>query len=367
MASCASCASFLPLYAFGESGRYFVPSCFADPLARRGNRLRRHARRIGTHVSDQARRALGADVDALIEPLRHAHGAAHVEAQLVGRVALQLAGDERRQRPALLLARLHAGNRPVRLLERRQHLVHLLLVGQRACDELLFAVLVLAVRHARRLAVDADELRLEFLIGLFFGMEQRFQRPVLDRLKRANLALALHNQPQRHRLHAPGRKPAPHLVPQQRRNLVAHQAVEHAPRLLRVHKILIDVARVLERLLHGLLRDLVEGDAANLLSLFGVGSQLQREVVRNRLAFAVRVRRKIDLVGLGRRFLQLLNHLLFARRHDQLRLKGPLLQLHAELVLGQVHDVPDRGAHIESLAQIFFDRLRLGRRLDDHQ
>ena len=37
------------------------------------------------------------------------------------------------------------------------------LVGQRARDELLFAVLVLAVGHARRLAFDADELRLELL------------------------------------------------------------------------------------------------------------------------------------------------------------------------------------------------------------
>ena len=105
-------------------------------------------------------------------------------------------------------------------------------------------------------------------------MEQRFQRPVLDRLKCANLALALHNQPQRHRLHAARRKPAPHFVPQQRRNLIAHQAIEHAPRLLRVHKILIDIARMLECFLHGLLRDLVEGDAANLFSLFGVGAQV---------------------------------------------------------------------------------------------
>jgi hypothetical protein len=90
-------------------------------------------------------------------------------------------------------------------------------------------------------------------------------------------------------------------------------------------------------------------------------------MIRNRLAFAVRVGRKINLVGLGARLLQLLNHFLLARRHDQLRLKGALLQLHAKFVLGQVHDVAHRGAHIESLAQIFFDRLRLGRRFHDHQ
>ena len=90
-------------------------------------------------------------------------------------------------------------------------------------------------------------------------------------------------------------------------------------------------------------------------------------MIRNRLAFAIRVRRKIDFVGLRRRFLQLLHNFFFARRHHQLRLKRPLLQLHAKLVLGQIHDVPHRSPHFESLAQILFDRLRLGRRLHDHQ
>ena len=53
----------------------------------------------------------------------------------------------------------------------------------------------------------------------------------------ADLALALDDQPQRDRLHASRGKPAPHLVPQQRRDLVAHQPVQHAPRLLRIHQV----------------------------------------------------------------------------------------------------------------------------------
>jgi hypothetical protein len=283
--------------------------------------------------------ALSADVDALIEPLRHAHGAAHVEAQLVGGVALQLAGDERRQRPALLLARLH-GDSVHLAFSSAARTASIAFVGQRVGNELLFAVLVLAVGHARRLAVDADEARLEAFVGLLFRMQQSVQRPVLERLEGANLAFALHDQAHGHGLHAAGRKPAAHLVPQQRRNLIAHQAIQDAARLLRVHQILVDVARVLEGLLHGLLGDLVEGDAANLLSLFGVGSQLQRQMVRDRLAFAVRVRRQVDFVCLGGQLLQLVNHLLLARRHDQLRLKGPILQFHAKVVLRQVHDVP---------------------------
>ena len=60
---------------------------------------------------------------------------------------------------------------------------------------------------------------------------------------------------------------------------------------------------MLECFLHGLLRNLVEGDAVNLLSLFGVSPKLNGEVVRNRLTLAVRVGRKINLVGLGGRLL----------------------------------------------------------------
>ncbi len=100
----------LALVRIGRLGQILRAQLLRNPLPRARNRLRRHARRIGTHISDEAGRALVAKVDAFIEPLRHAHGAPHIEAQFVGRVALQLAGDEGRQRPALLLARLHAGN-----------------------------------------------------------------------------------------------------------------------------------------------------------------------------------------------------------------------------------------------------------------
>ncbi len=127
------------------------------------------------------------------------------------------------------------------------------------------------------------------------------------------------------------------------------------------------MSRVAECLLNRLLRDLVECDAANLLPLFGVGSQVQRQVIRNRLTFAIRVGSKINFVSLRCEFLQLLNHLLLAGRHNQFRNKRPILQLYAEFVLGQIHDVPNRGPYLEPLAQILFDCLRLRRRLDNHQ
>ena len=85
------------------------------------------------------------------------------------------------------------------------------------------------------------------------------------------------------------------------------------------------------------------------------------------LAFAVRVRREINFVCLEGHLLELIDDFFLARRDDQLGLEGPLLKLHADVVFGQVHNVADGGAHIEPLAQILFDCLRLGWRLDDDQ
>jgi hypothetical protein len=192
-------------------------------------------------------------------------------------------------------------------------------------------------------------------------------RPVLYRPKRTDLALAFDNQTYRHGLHATRGKSAPHFIPEQRRNLIAHQPVEHAARLLRIDEILIHVPRMLERFLHGLFSDLVKGYAANLFLLFGRRTQLNCEMVCDRLALAVRVRRQKDLIGLGRRPLQLRDDFLLARRNNQRRLKCAAFQFNTNVVFRQVHDVAHRGQHLKALAQILLNRLRLGRGLDDHQ
>ena len=124
---------------------------------------------------------------------------------------------------------------------------------------------------------------------------------------------------------------------------------------------------MLEGFLHGLLGDLVEGHAPDLLPFLGAGPQLQREVVGDRFPFAVRIGRQEDFVGLGRCPFQLGHDFFFIRSDHQRRLEGPILQFHADFLLGQVHDVPDRRQDFEPLAKILFDRLRLGGRLDDYQ
>ena len=207
---------FLALVHIRRRGQVPGSQLLADPLARPFDRLRRHARRIRSHVSNKAGCSLGAHLDAFIKPLRHAHRAAHIEAQLAGRVPLQLAGDERRLRPSLLLCGLHRSQRPLRLVERRNHRLHRLLIRQRIGNKLIFSVLVLARGYPRRLAVDTDKARLELFLRLLFRVELGVKRPILHRPKRANLPLPLHDQPHGHGLHAPSRQAPPHFIPQQR-------------------------------------------------------------------------------------------------------------------------------------------------------
>ena len=90
-------------------------------------------------------------------------------------------------------------------------------------------------------------------------------RPVFFLFERLDFAFALDDEAQRNRLHAAGGETSPNLVPEQRGNLIAHEAIENAPGLLRIHEILVDVAGVLESFTDGALRDFVESDAADAL------------------------------------------------------------------------------------------------------
>ena len=103
------------------------------------------------------------------------------------------------------------------------------------------------------------------------GGEADVDAPVLDRVERADLALALDDQPERDRLHAAGRQARPDPPPQQRRDLVADQPVEHAPRLLGIEQLQVDLARMQERL-----EDRVPGDLGERHALACAGSTPSR-------------------------------------------------------------------------------------------
>src|SRR6185503_17889173 len=77
----------------------------------------RDARRVRAHVRDETDRALGADLDALVEILRDAHRALRSERELLRGFLLERGRRERRRRILAPLAALHLGDveRPARL------------------------------------------------------------------------------------------------------------------------------------------------------------------------------------------------------------------------------------------------------------
>ncbi len=143
------------------------------------------------------------------------------------------------------------------------------------------------------LAVDARQASCQ--PGRLLRRQVRIDGPIFLGKESADLALALHDHPQRHRLHPAGGETAPHFVPQQRRNLIAHQAVQHAARLLRIHQVHVHLAGLLERLGDRLLGDLVEHHAVDPRPVLLLG-KLFLQVGADGFAFAVGVGRQIHIL-----------------------------------------------------------------------
>src|SRR6185503_12656934 len=174
-----------------------------------------NARRVGSHVRDETDRTLAPDLDALVEILSDPHRALRAERQLFGGFLLKRGRRERRRRILAALAALDLSD----------------VEGFAAFEIADDPVGLLLVRNLRFLAVDVMELRGELLVLL---LQQRLDGPILDRLERANLALALDDESKRDRLDATGRESLFHRLPQHWTRFVAHEPVEHASRLLRI-------------------------------------------------------------------------------------------------------------------------------------
>ena len=316
----------------------FGPEPAGRPRTRLGLGLGGDAHGVRPHIRDEADRSVRPHLDTFVELLGHRHRLLGREAELAAGVLLQRRGDERRRGIALALPARHRAHEEARAVQPGHQRPGGRLVGQRR---------LLAVHLAQR----GGELRR--LLGLQPGVE----RPVLDGDEGLDLALAIDDEPHRHRLHASGRQAAPDLVPQQRREAVAHQPVEHAARLLGVDLLDVDAARVLERRPHRALGDLVEGDAVDVLLR---DRQLLGQVPADRLPFPVGVGGDVERVGLLGGLLEIVEHLLLGRRDHVLGLEL-LLGIHAELGLGQVAHVPHGGLDHILAVQVLRDRLHLGR------
>ena len=206
-------------------------------------------------------------------------------------------------------------------------------------------------------------------------LERAQDVPVAGGDEAHSLALALDDEPRRDGLHPSGGKPLCHLLPEHGRDLVAVEAVEDPARLLGVDEPLVDVARLAERPLDCLARDLVEDHPLDR------HLRLQRldEVEGDRLALAVLVRREQELVGVLELALQVGDHLLLVRVDEVVRLEALGNRNAERAVLGtvgfrdvrgparQVADMADARLDHEVGAEVARDGLGLRGALDDDQ
>src|SRR5579859_416132 len=325
---------------------------FRNQLAHLGQRILRDIYGIGAHVRDQRDGTFFAKLHAFIKPLRQPHGALGGVAQAIVSGLLQLGSRERRRRVASFFFLRDRSHFPLGLAHGSYDLVRGFLVPNLNVFALVLAQLSF---ENRRLA----------------AIQHGVDRPILLRHESANQLLALHDQAQRHGLHATRGKPSPNLVPQQRRNFVAYDAVQHPARLLRVHQVGVQLPRLLERRANGLGRNFVEGHPKNFLRVdgrnqnfvavffrgfgfalavrlglgfffffrlggrfvaiftrrrfffvFGGLGEHHGQMRGNRFAFAVRVARQIHGVRGVRRFPQVINDFAFAGNNLQGRLEN---------------------------------------------
>ena len=144
------------------------------------------------------------------------------------------------------------------------------------------------------------------------------------------------------------------------RNLVAHKSVEHAARLLRIHEIHIDFARIFHSRTHGFRRYFVELDT----HLVALNSEGVFEVPADCFAFAVRVGCEIDFFVFFDRLRKFFNRFFLVGRHDVLRFET-VFYIDSQRSLRQIAHVPFRGKHGNVATQILLNGLCLGGGLDN--
>ena len=233
----------------------------------------------------------------------------------------------------------------------------------------------LAVAHVRLLAVDSRKFRDELAVRGAALLRLDAHEEVGLGLERLYLALALDEEPQSDRLDAArGERAvvgARDVLPEERRHLVADNAVEDPARLLRVDERHVDVARLGNGLENCVLGDLVVGDAMERL-LAGDGLEHFLEVPRDRLPFAVGIACEIDFARRLDGGLEFRDDLLLAFRDFVLRRERPalvarLVDPYRAVLLREIADVADGTLDRELRPEILAYRLRLSGRLDYQQ
>ena len=316
-----------------------------DKILGGGQGLLRQTEGVGTHIGDQTHCALAGDVDALVQLLGDGHGAGGGHVQLAGGLLLQGGGGKRGGGLAVLLLPLHPGDGEVALL----HCIHYGLgLGSGMQLHLLLPAIELGLKAAQ--------------VGGHPG-QSGLDGPVLLGLEGPDLLLPLHHQAGGHRLHPSGGQAPADLPPQQRGELIAHDAVQNAPGLLGVDQVLVNGPGGGNGVVDHLFGDLVKGHPIGLVVR---DAQQLLQVPGDGLSLPVRVGGQIDAAALFGRLLQVADHVLLAL--DGLIVGGKAaLDVHAQLALGQVPHMAHGCLYFIARSQVFSNGLGLGRGLYDHQ
>ena len=227
-------------------------------------------------------------------------------------------------------------------------------------------------------AVDGVQLGREHpLLVLAAGVEGALEVPVGRDPEAHPLALAVDHQAGRDRLDAAGGEAGHDLLPQDRADLVAVEAVEDAAGLLRLDEVHVELARALGGGEDRGLGDLVEDHP---LDRDALRVELVEQVPGDRLALAVLIGGEVELVGVLEELLELGDVALLVARHDVVGLevvvdvdREPAPRLVLDLgrgvrrVVGQVADVTDGRLDDIPAAEVAADHLRLLGRLDDDE
>jgi len=180
----------------------------------------------------------------------------------------------------------------------------------------------------------------------------RVNGPVLLGLKRLNFLLAFADDPQRDGLHAPGTQTTLDLLPQQRANFVAHQAIEEAARLLGRHFVLINATGLLQRFSDAFFGDFMQQNTVHVVWRGAV--QFAGDMPGNRLSLPIWIRRQVDPLDLLGFSTQLLQELSLALNRHVFRRKI-MSNINPETVFRQILNVPNGCLHRKASSEIFFD------------
>ena len=186
----------------------------------------------------------------------------------------------------------------------------------------------------------------------------------------------MHQQADGDGLNPAGAQAPSHLFPEERREGVAHQAIQDAPRFLGMDKLHVELAGLLQGSPDGFLGDLVEHHPLDR----NLRVQELQQVPADGLTFPVFVGREEQLISAFKGVLQFFDRLLLVLRNHVERFEI-LGRVHAEVrpllalvgrgdlagVVGQVAHVPHRGLNLEVLRQEPADGAGLGGAFNDDE